>query len=53
LRSGVKPSTGVLHRLTAVTTGGAKLRLQLYNPANSVILFDSGMLQDGESITFP
>jgi hypothetical protein len=47
------PSTGVLHRLTAETTGGAKLRLQLYNPANSVILFDSGLLQDGESITFP
>jgi hypothetical protein len=47
------PSTGVAYRLTAVTTGGAKLRLQLYNPTNSIILFDSGLLQDGESITFP
>ena len=47
------PAAGTPHKLTAVTTGGARLRVRLFHPTTSAPLFDSGELENGESITFP
>ena len=47
------PIAGAMYRLTAVSTGDAKLRLRLYDPVSSAILYDSGALPNGESTTFP
>jgi hypothetical protein len=44
--------SGAHYRLTAITTGDASLRLALYDQANNNILFDSGELVNGASVTF-
>ncbi|WP_423595106.1 Atrophin-1 multi-domain protein [Roseateles sp. MS654] len=46
-----KPAAGTSYRLTARTTGGGRLKLQLFSSAG-VRLFDSGELADGQSVDF-
>ena len=46
------PIMGVNYRLTAHTTGGAKLHLQVYDKATSTTVFDSGELADQQAVTF-
>lgn len=46
------PVIGANYRLTAQTTGGAKLRLQIYDRATSTTVFDSGELGNQETKTF-
>jgi hypothetical protein len=43
---------GKTYRVRALTTGGAKLRLQVREPAGSPLHFDSGELSNGESKSF-
>ena len=47
------PIVGTSYRLTAITTGNAKFRLRLYDLSTSAMLYDSGLLQGGQSVTFP
>ena len=44
---------GTSDRLTAITTGNAKFRLRRYDLSTSAMLYDSGLLQGGQSVTFP
>jgi hypothetical protein len=46
------PQAGKNYRVTARTSGGAKLRLQVRDPSGTPLYFDSGELQQGESKTF-
>lgn len=46
-----RPVTGEKYRLTAQTTGGGRLRLQLFTQGRDEI-FDSGELDDQKSVTF-
>lgn len=46
------PKVGEQYRLTARTTGGGRLRLQLFAGAASNKVFDSGELEDGQSVVF-
>lgn len=46
------PQTGKNYRVSARTTGGGKLRLQVRDPSGTPLYFDSGELQQGESKTF-
>lgn len=48
----VKPSAGISYKLTAQSTGGAKIRLQLTDCSANRLNVDSGLLQDGQSATF-
>ena len=47
-----KPVAGSNYRLTAVATGGAAFRLQIYNPTTKTFVFDSAELENAESILF-
>lgn len=47
-----KPAVGSLFRLTALATGGAKLRLEILDKTGKSTLFDSGELGHGEYATF-
>lgn len=46
------PQTGKTYRVSAITTGGAKLKLQVRDPSGLPLYFDSGELANGESKTF-
>jgi hypothetical protein len=46
------PAAGTTYRLTAVTTGGARLRFQLRDRSRGQIVVDSKELGDGETATF-
>ncbi len=46
------PVAGITYRLTAVTTGSAKLAVQLRDRATGATVFDSGELGNGEAATF-
>lgn len=46
------PQSGASYRLTAIATGGAKLRLQVRDKASSAVYFDSGELGNGETKSF-
>ena len=46
------PSAGTTYRLTAVATGGARLRFQLRDRSGGQILIDSKELGDGETAVF-
>ena len=49
-----QPRAGALYRLTAFATGGATLRLQLFDSGSfRVKLYDSGELPDGKTVEFP
>jgi len=47
-----KPSTGDTMKFTAVTSGGASIRMQLLDNSTWGTLFDSGYLGNGQSKTF-
>jgi hypothetical protein len=46
------PQTGKTYRVTAITTGGAKLQLQVRDPSGLPLYFDSGELANGETKSF-
>ncbi len=46
------PQVGKTYRLSAITTGGAKLRLQVRDKSGLPLHFDSGELANGETKTF-
>lgn len=46
------PQVGKTYRVTAHTSGGGKLRLQVRDPSGSPLYFDSGELTNGEGKTF-
>lgn len=46
------PESGKNYRVKAVTSGGAKLRLQVRDPSGLPLYFDSGELGNGESKNF-
>jgi hypothetical protein len=46
------PKAGATCRLAAWATGGARLRLQLRDPASGAFVADSSDLGDGEAATF-
>lgn len=46
-----RPMAGEMYQLAAETTGGGKLRLQLFSQRRDEV-FDSGELEDRQSITF-
>ena len=49
-----QPQVGARYRLSAFATGGATLRLQLFDTgAFRVKLYDSGELPDGKAVEFP
>lgn len=47
-----KPAAGAPIRLTARTSGGGKLRLQIVDASDKSMIFDSGELEDGDTTTF-
>ena len=47
------PATGAVYKLTASTSGGARLRVVLKTKVEGRLLYDSGELADGQSKTFP
>lgn len=51
--SWAKPAAGVEYRLTALATGGARLRLRLRDMTTGKDLVDSGELADGATTIFP
>lgn len=44
------PEAGKKYKLTAVTTGGGALRLAIYDKSTKAILFDSGELENDDSV---
>jgi hypothetical protein len=46
------PEEGKTYRVKAITTGGAKLRLQVRDPSGTPMYFDSGELTNGETKSF-
>lgn len=46
------PIVGASYRLAAVASGGAKLRLQIYDQVAKIFVFDSGELGNGEGKLF-
>lgn len=46
------PQAGKTYRVTAMTTGGAKLQLQVRDPSGLPLYFDSGELANGETKSF-
>jgi hypothetical protein len=50
--SWANPTSGTTYRLTAVATGGARLRFQLRDRSSRQIVMDSKELGDGEMTTF-
>lgn len=48
-----QPVAGKRYTLTAQTAGGAKLRLDIIDPATLKVVYSSGYLANGASVTFP
>ncbi len=46
------PKKGSAYRLTAITTGGGKLRVQVRDPSGATVYVDSGELGNGASTNF-